>query len=72
VKERKGATGRYLVQVMHGRDICEARLVDDGVLQTIRDAAVLAPLHNWANLLGIAAAVKAFQRPQVMSCLPAA
>jgi acetate kinase len=58
-------TGACPTQVVHGRDICEARLVDDALLQTISDAAVLAPLHNHANLQGISAAAAAFACPQV-------
>jgi Acetokinase family len=54
--------------VVHGRDIPAARLVDDGVLDAIRDAAPLAPLHNPANLEGILAASAVFSCPQVSAC----
>jgi acetate kinase len=53
------------VQVVHGRDICQARLVDEALLQVMSDAAVLAPLHNAVSLQGIAAAAAAFSCPQV-------
>lgn len=56
-----------VLQVVHGRDIPAARLVDDGVMRAIQDAAPLAPLHNPANLEGIRAASAVFSCPQV-SC----
>lgn len=52
-------------RVVHGRDIPAARLVDDGVMRVIQDAAPLAPLHNPANLEGIRAASAVFSCPQV-------
>ena len=33
-------------RVVHGRNINKAVLVDDGVIQAIKDASDLAPLHN--------------------------
>ena len=53
--------------MVHGRDIPAARLVDAGVLDAIRDAAPLAPLHNPANLEGILAASAVFSCPQVIA-----
>ena len=52
--------------MVHGRDIPAARLVDCWVLDAIRDAAPLAPLHNPANLEGILAASGVFDCPQVL------
>ncbi|MDX1418545.1 MAG: acetate kinase [Rubricoccaceae bacterium] len=48
-------------RVVHGGErFAEAALVDDEVLDAIRDAFDLAPLHNPANLRGIEAARAAF------------
>jgi acetate kinase len=45
---------------VHGGDkFSAAALIDDDVVTAIRDCAVLAPLHNPANLLGIEACRKA-------------
>ena len=54
-------------RVVHGGErFAESALVDDEVLDAIRDAFDLAPLHNPANLQGIRAAQKAFPDvPQV-------
>lgn len=56
-------------RVVHGKHISEPVLVDEEVMQVIRDAADLAPLHNPANLQGIIAASAVFPRcPQVLMC----
>src|SRR5690606_41585498 len=48
-------------RVVHGGErFAEAALVDEEVLDAIRDAFDLAPLHNPANLKGIEAARAAF------------
>jgi acetate kinase len=61
----------WVWQVVHGRDIPAAQLVNDSVLRAIRDAAPLAPLHNPANLEGIMAASAVFPCPQVRTCTDA-
>ena len=57
IKEEVTAMGH---RVVHGKHISRPVLVDDKVLQVIRDAADLAPLHNPANLQGIVAATAVF------------
>ena len=54
-------------RVVHGGEAFrEPVLIDDGVVQKIRDLVPLAPLHNPANLLGIEAARQVFPGvPQV-------
>jgi acetate kinase len=54
-------------RVVHGGEAFqEPVLIDEPVIETIRELIPLAPLHNPANLLGIEAARKAFpQVPQV-------
>jgi len=53
-------------RVVHGGDMTHSVVVDDGVLETIRRCAVLAPLHNPPNLAGLAAASHMLPgRPQV-------
>ncbi len=54
-------------RVVHGGErFAESALIDDEVVDAIRDAFDLAPLHNPANLQGIRAAQKAFPDiPQV-------
>lgn len=48
-------------RVVHGGPhYTKATYIDDGVLQTIRDLAVLAPLHNPANAMGIEVARKRY------------
>ncbi|MDX1439189.1 MAG: acetate kinase, partial [Rubricoccaceae bacterium] len=48
-------------RVVHGGEqFAESVLIDDEVIDAIRDAFDLAPLHNPANLKGIQAAQKAF------------
>jgi len=43
-------------RVVHGGEhFTEARLIDDAVIEGIRSSAQLAPLHNPAHLIGIAA-----------------
>ncbi len=66
IKDEVAAMGH---RVVHGKHISEPVLVDEEVMQVIRDAADLAPLHNPANLQGIIAASAVFPRcPQVMTC----
>lgn len=60
-------------RVVHGKHISKPVLVDDKVLQVIREAADLAPLHNPANLQGIVAATAVFPKcPQARWHLPRA
>jgi len=48
-------------RVVHGGErFSDSALIDDEVIEAIRDAVELAPLHNPANLLGIEAARAAF------------
>ncbi len=47
--------------MVHGLDIHKAVLLDDAVIDKIRAAASLAPLHNPAGLQGIAAAQQVFK-----------
>ncbi len=48
-------------RVVHGGEVFrEPVLIDEEVLETIRDLIPLAPLHNPANLLGIEAARRVF------------
>ncbi len=50
---------------MHGGPRSDPALVDDGVVDEIRDLVPLAPLHNPGALAGIEAARAAFDVPQV-------
>jgi acetate kinase len=54
-------------RVVHGGEAFqEPVLIDENVIETIRDLILLAPLHNPANLLGIEAAQQVFPGvPQV-------
>eukprot|EP00878_Enallax_costatus_P031035 GHUV01033866.1.p1 GENE.GHUV01033866.1~~GHUV01033866.1.p1 ORF type:complete len:171 (+),score=28.16 GHUV01033866.1:261-773(+) len=53
-------------RIVHGLDIHNAVLLDDQVVEKLRVAATLAPLHNPPGLQGIAAAQKVFSGvPQV-------
>jgi acetate kinase len=54
-------------RVVHGGEhFTGSSLIDEDVLQAIRDSAQLAPLHNPANLVGIDAAIALFPGlPQV-------
>ena len=54
-------------RVVHGGEaFAESVLIDDNVLEAIRDCFVLAPLHNPANLTGILACSEAMPEvPQV-------
>lgn len=47
-------------RVVHGLDIHNAVLLDDNVIEKIKVAAHLAPLHNPPGLQGIEAAQKVF------------
>ncbi|GAA4405273.1 acetate kinase [Fodinibacter luteus] len=60
-----GPAGGDLVAVGHrvvhgGRRFTQPVLVDDGVVEALRDLAPLAPLHNPANVEGIVRAQEAF------------
>jgi acetate kinase len=49
-------------RVLHGGEsVTEPVLVDEKIKQVIRDCAVLGPLHNPANLMGIEVAQKLFE-----------
>lgn len=54
-------------RVVHGGEhFTRSQLISESMLQAIREVAVLAPLHNPANLIGIEAALSLFpQLPQV-------
>jgi len=54
-------------RVVHGGEhFTEARLIDESVIEGIRTSAQLAPLHNPAHLVGIAATLSLFpDLPQV-------
>ena len=55
-------------RIVHGLDIHNAVLLTDQVIEKLRVAATLAPLHNPPGLQGIAAAQKVFSGvPQVMT-----
>ena len=63
IKDEVEAMGH---RVVHGKHISKPVLVDDQVLQIVKEAADLAPLHNPANLQGIIAAKDVFAGcPQV-------
>ncbi|KAK9908838.1 hypothetical protein WJX75_003571 [Coccomyxa subellipsoidea] len=63
IKEEVEAMGH---RVVHGKHISEPVLVNEEVMQVIKEAAELAPLHNPANLQGIVAASLVFPDcPQV-------
>jgi acetate kinase len=66
IKEEVEAMGH---RVVHGKHISEPVLVNEEVMQVIKEAAELAPLHNPANLQGIVAASLVFPDcPQVKAC----
>nr|ALD82623.1 ackB [Platydorina caudata] len=53
-------------RIVHGLEISQPVLLDDTTIGKIREAAVLAPLHNPPGLQGIDAAQRVFQEvPQV-------
>lgn len=54
-------------RVVHGGEhFTQAKLIDQSVVDAIRQTAPLAPLHNFANLQGIESALKVFSStPQV-------
>lgn len=64
VKQEVTAVGHRIV---HGLDISQPALLTDTVIDTIKRAAVLAPLHNPPGLQGISAAISVFGKltPQV-------
>lgn len=66
IKDEVRALGH---RVVHGKHLSEPMLVDEEVMQIIKEAADLAPLHNPANLQGIVAASAVFTgAPQVTPC----
>ena len=53
-------------RVVHGGNITSARLIDDDVIQHIKDMSPLAPLHNPAHIVGIEATAQLYpDLPQV-------
>lgn len=49
-------------RVAHGGEsITQSVIIDENIIQCIEKAAIFAPLHNPANLIGIREAMKAFQ-----------
>lgn len=54
-------------RIVHGLDISQPALLTDKVIDTIKQAATLAPLHNPPGLQGISAAINVFgkDKPQV-------
>jgi acetate kinase len=56
---------------VHGLDISQPALLTDHVVDTIKRAATLAPLHNPPGLQGISAARAVFGPavPQVRACM---
>lgn len=55
-------------RVVHGLDIHQAVLLDDPVIEKIKQAASLAPLHNPPGLQGISAAMEVFKGIPQVSC----
>jgi acetate kinase len=61
VPVRAGALTAVGHRVVHGGDrFAQPAVIDDAVLDAIRDCIPLAPLHNPANLLGIDVAMQAY------------
>lgn len=53
-------------RVVHGGEITTAQLIDEQVIQHIKDTSTLAPLHNPAHVIGIEATLELFpDLPQV-------
>ncbi|KAA8734504.1 acetate kinase [Acinetobacter qingfengensis] len=53
-------------RVVHGGEITEAQLINDEVIQHIKQTSALAPLHNPAHIVGIEATLELFpDLPQV-------
>ena len=53
-------------RIVHGLDLSQPTLLDDAIVDKIKQAAVLAPLHNPPGLQGITAAQQVFKGvPQV-------
>lgn len=53
-------------RIVHGGTLTQAELITDGIIETIREATPLAPLHNPAHLVGIEATKRLFpDLPQV-------
>ena len=56
-------------RVVHGLDISAPVLLTPNVVQQIKNAQVLAPLHNPPGLVGIAAAQEVFKGVPQVGCL---
>lgn len=53
-------------RVVHGGSLTKAELINDEIIEKIREATLLAPLHNPAHLIGIEATQRLFpDLPQV-------
>ena len=53
-------------RVVHGGSLTKAELINDEIIEKIREATPLAPLHNPAHLIGIEATKRLFpELPQV-------
>lgn len=53
-------------RIVHGGTLTQAELINDAIIDTIREATPLAPLHNPAHLVGIEATQRLFpDLPQV-------
>lgn len=53
-------------RIVHGGTLTQAELINDDIIETIRNATPLAPLHNPAHLVGIEATKRLFpDLPQV-------
>src|SRR5690606_42046174 len=53
-------------RVVHGGSLTKAELINDEIIEKIREATPLAPLHNPAHLIGIEATKRLFlDLPQI-------
>lgn len=60
-------------RVVHGGDkYADSVIIDDDVMNTVKELSDLAPLHNPANIMGIEASKKAFPKAKQIACFDTA
>lgn len=60
-------------RVVHGGDkYADSVIINDDVIDTVKELSDLAPLHNPANIMGIEASEKAFPKAKQIACFDTA
>lgn len=60
-------------RVVHGGDkYADSVIINDDVIDTVKELSDLAPLHNLANIMGIEASEKAFPKAKQIACFDTA